>query len=45
MIYGKFVGTNNYNAESKIDAVYYAFNLFDGDVWDLSPSEYPILKG
>lgn len=45
MIYGKFVGTNNYNAESKIDAAYYAFNLFDSDVWDLSPSEAPILKG
>lgn len=45
MIYGKFVGNNNYNAESKIDASYLAFNLFDGEVWELSPNEDPILKG
>lgn len=45
MIYGKFVGKNNYNAESKIDASYLAFNLFDGEVWELSPNEDPILKG
>ena len=45
MIYGKFVGDNNYFAESKIDASYLAFNLFDGKIWEISPNEDPILKG